>query len=174
MNRQAALIAGVAVLALAAGFGAAIWHRQPGEPQSGAAQALLAAPLNDLQNQTRTLNQYRGKVLVVNFWATWCPPCREEIPHFIEIQRQPNWKNVQFVGIALDNPSDVAGFVQEFAVNYPVLIGGVNESEMMRVLGNTSGGLPYTLIYDRDGNLREKIIGGLDKSRLERLLAPLI
>lgn len=174
MNRQAALIAGVAMLALAAGFGAAIWHRQPGESESGAAEALLAAPLNDLQNQTGTLNQYRGKVLVVNFWATWCPPCREEIPHFIEIQQQANRKNVQFVGIALDNPSEVAGFVQEFAINYPILIGGINESEMMRALGNASGGLPYTLIYDRTGQLREKIIGGLDKSRLERLLAPLI
>lgn len=174
MNRQAAFIAGVAMLALAAGFGAAIWYRQPGEPKSGAAEALLAAPLNDLQNQTRTLNQYRGKVLVVNFWATWCPPCRVEIPHFVEIQRQPNRNNVQFVGIALDNPADVASFVQEFAVNYPILIGGINESEMMRALGNASGGLPYTLIYDRDGKLKEKIIGGLDKSRLERLLAPLI
>jgi thiol-disulfide isomerase/thioredoxin len=174
MNRQAALIAGVAILALAAGFGTAIWHQQPVESKSGAAEALLAAPLHDLQNQTRTLNQYRGKILVVNFWATWCPPCREEIPHFIEIQRQPNRKNVQFVGIALDNPSDVAGFAREFAINYPILIGGINESEMMRALGNASGGLPYTLIYDRDGKLREKIIGGLDKSRLDRLLAPLI
>lgn len=174
MNRQAAFIAGVAILALVAGFGAAIWHRQPGKLESGAAAALLAAPLNDLQNQTLKLNQYRGKVLVVNFWATWCPPCREEIPHFIEIQQQLKGENVQFVGIALDNSSNVAGFVQEFAVNYPVLIGGINESEMMRSLGNASGGLPYTLIYDRQGQLKEKIIGGLDKSRLERLLAPLI
>lgn len=174
MNRQNWFIAAVAVLALAAGWGVATWYKQPGPAQPGAAEALLSAPLPDLQNQPQTLAQYRGKVLVVNFWATWCPPCREEIPFFIETQTKLGSNGLQFVGIALDNPQQVAAFIQEFAVNYPVLIGGINESEALRKLGNSGGGLPFTLIYDRSGNLREKIIGGLDKARLEQLLAPLI
>lgn len=174
INRQHWLIAAVAALALAAGFFAANWLRQPGPAQPGAAEALLSAPLKDLQGQTQTLAPYRGKILVVNFWATWCPPCREEMPVFIDAQTRFGAKGVQFVGIALDNPQQVAIFVQEFGVNYPVLIGGINESEALRQLGNPGGGLPYTLIYDRSGKLREKIIGGLDKARLERLLAPLI
>lgn len=168
------LLLAVALLALAAGIGAAIWHRQPSAPQPGAADTLLHASLPDLQNQRQTLAKYRGKVLVVNFWATWCPPCREEIPHFIETQQHLGANNVQIVGIALDNPSDVAAFAREFAVNYPILIGGIRESENMRALGNVSGGLPYTLIYDRQGQLRGKVIGRLDKTRLEQLLAPLI
>ena len=174
MNRQYWIVAAVAGLALASGLGVATWLRQPASTQPGAAEALLSAPLQDLHNQQQTLAQYRGRILVVNFWATWCPPCREEIPLFVEAQQKFGAQGLQFVGIALDNPQQVAGFVQEFGVNYPVLIGGVNESEALRKLGNSGGGLPYTLIYDRSGTLREKIIGGLDRARLEHLLAPLI
>jgi hypothetical protein len=81
---------------------------------------------------------------------------------------------VQFAGIALDHPQQVADFVQKFGVNYPIFIAHTDESENMRSLGNHGGLLPYTLIYDRNGNLQEKILGGLDKTRLERLLIPLI
>lgn len=174
MNRQNWLIAAVAALALLAGLGVANWLKQPGPTQPDAAEALLSAPLLDLQNQPQTLAQYRGKTLVVNFWATWCPPCREEIPFFIETQAKFDTKGVQFIGIALDNSQQVVAFVHEFDINYPILIGGIHESEILRQLGNPGGGLPFTLIYDRNGNLREKIIGGLDKARLEHLLNPLI
>lgn len=174
MSRQNWLIAGVAALALAMGIGIATWLRQPGPAQPGAAEALLTAPLPDLQSQPQTLAQYRGKILIVNFWATWCPPCREEVPVFVDAQTKFGPKGLQFIGIALDNPQQVTDFVREFGINYPVLIGGVNESEILRKLGNPGGGLPYTLIYDREGQLQEKIIGGLDQARLERLIAPLI
>jgi thiol-disulfide isomerase/thioredoxin len=172
MSRQNWLVAAMAALALAGGFGAASWLKQPGPAQPGAAEMLLSAPLKDLQDQPQTLGQYRGKVLVVNFWATWCPPCRAEIPAFIEMQRKFGANGLQFVGIALDSPDQVSAFAQEFGINYPVLIGGINESEALRQLGNPGGGLPYTLIYDRSGNLREKLIGGLDEARLEHLLTP--
>ncbi len=174
MNRQNWLFTGVALLALAAGVGVATWLRQPGPVQPDAAAALLAAPMSDLSNRPTSLAQYQGKVLVVNFWATWCPPCREEIPVFVDAQSKFGGKGLQFVGIALDDPRQVAGFAQEYGINYPVLIGGLNESEMLRKLGNPGGGLPYTLVYDRNGQLREKIIGGLDQARLERLITPLI
>jgi thiol-disulfide isomerase/thioredoxin len=174
--RQGAVIAGVAMLALAAGFGLSNWLKQLPTSEKGAepgvAEALLTAPMMNLENQPQKLDQYRGKVLVVNFWATWCPPCREEIPLFIQTQQELSGKGVQFAGIALDDPQQTAAFVQEFAVNYPVLIGGINESEALHNLGNPGGGLPYTLIYDRSGALREKIIGGLDKRRLQQALAP--
>lgn len=174
MKRQNWLIAAAAALALAAGIGVATWLRQPGSAQPGAAETLLVSPLPDLQNRPQALTQYEGKVLVVNFWATWCPPCREEVPVFIEAQAKHGDKGLQFVGIALDNPQKVADFVQEYGINYPILIGGINESEILRRLGNPGGGLPYTLIYGRNGQLQEKIIGGLDQARLERLIQPLI
>ncbi len=174
MTRQNQIIALVAVLALVAGFVFASRFKQPAPAQPGAAEALLTAQLKDTQEETHSLTQYRGKVLVVNFWATWCPPCREEIPLFIQAQTKFASNGLQFVGIALDNPQKVANFAQEFAINYPVLIGGINESEALRKLGDPGGGLPFTLIYDRKGNLREKVLGGLDKQRLEQLIAPLI
>lgn len=170
--RQAGLFGGVALLALAAGFALSSWLKQPGKADDGAAQALLSAPMADLQNQPQTLAQYRGKLLVVNFWATWCPPCREEIPHFVQTQTELADKGVQFVGIALDTPQQVAPFALEMNINYPLLIGGINEQEALRKLGNPSGGLPYTLIYDKTGALRERIIGGLDQPRLQQALAP--
>jgi thiol-disulfide isomerase/thioredoxin len=174
MSRQNWLLAGVAALALATGLGVATWLGQPAPAQPGAAEALLSAALPDLQNRPQTLAQHQGKVLIVNFWATWCPPCREEIPVFVEAQAKHGAKGLQFVGIALDNPRQVADFAQEYGINYPILIGGISESETLRKLGNPGGGLPYTLVYDRNGQLQEKIIGGLDQVRLERLIAPLI
>ncbi|MEW6133011.1 MAG: TlpA disulfide reductase family protein [Pseudomonadota bacterium] len=174
MNRHNWLLASAAALALLAGAGVATWLKQPGTANPGAAEALFSASLPDMQNRRQTLARYRGKVLVVNFWATWCPPCREEVPVFIRAQTEHGGKGLQFVGIALDDPARVADFVRAFGINYPVLIGGIDESETLRKLGNPGGGLPYTLIYGRDGRLREKIIGGLDRARLERLIQPLI
>ena len=174
MARQNWLLTGVAALALAAGLGVATWLRQAGPAQPDAVESLLNAELPDLQGRPQTLARYRGKVLVVNFWATWCPPCREEIPDFVKMQQEYESKGLQFVGIALDTSQQVAGFAQEFGINYPLLLGGIRESETLRGLGNPGGGLPYTLIYDRDGRLREKIMGGLDRARLERLILPLI
>ena len=159
-------------MALAVGFGLSSLLKQPGHADDNAATVLLSTPMSNLENQPQTLAQYRGKVLVVNFWATWCPPCREEIPYFIATQRELAAKGVQFVGIALDDPLQVAPYVLEMNMNYPVLIGGVNESEALRKLGNPSGGLPFTLIYDQSGQLREQIIGGLDQARLQQALAP--
>lgn len=169
MRRQDWIIAGVAALALVVGLGVALW-RKAEDPGTEAAVALLKTVLPDLQNQPTTLEQYRGKVLVVNFWATWCAPCREEIPYFVQIQRELAAKDVQFAGIALDDAVRVAAFVEETGLNYPILIGGLPASEAMRSLGNRSSGLPFTLIYDRHGKLRERILGGVDKERLQQML----
>ncbi len=173
MTRATALYIGVGLLAVFGGLIASAWQQQR-QTDSAAADHLLTAPLSDLQGHPQTLAQYRGKVLVVNFWATWCPPCREEIPHFVEMQGILAAKGVQFIGIALDTPEQIGPFLSEMNINYPVFVGGISESELMRQLGNHGGGLPYTLVYNRQGELHEKIIGGLDKTRLERLLAPYI
>jgi peroxiredoxin len=90
------------------------------------------------------------------------------------MQRELAKKGVQFAGIALDSPGQVADFAQDLGINYPILMGLATESENMRSLGNNGGGLPYTLVYDRHGNLREKILGRLDRRQLEGLVLPLI
>lgn len=174
MNSQVRAIAGVGLLALALGLGASHWLKQANGSATDAAKTLLTTPMVEIQNQSLSLDQYRGKVLVVNFWATWCPPCREEIPHFIEVQESLKEKGVQFAGIALDQPAMVTDFLRYYPINYPVLMADESIGLIMRDIGNPTKGLPYTLIYDRQGQLKEKIMGGIDKQRLQELLAPLI
>jgi thiol-disulfide isomerase/thioredoxin len=78
----------------------------------------------DLAGKAQALRQWQGKVLVLNFWAPWCPPCREEIPDFIRLQERHGQAGLQFVGVALDDPDKVAAFVDETGINYPILLGG--------------------------------------------------
>ena len=91
------------------------------------------------------MNGPRGRVLVVNFWATWCAPCREEIPGFVRLQERYGPRGLQFVGIAFDQPDKVAEFGREFRVNYPLLLGGLDTMELLRDAGNRAGVLPYGL-----------------------------
>ncbi|MGE0485036.1 MAG: TlpA family protein disulfide reductase [Gammaproteobacteria bacterium] len=109
----------------------------------------FAAP----DGSTHRLDEWAGKVLVVNFWATWCPPCLREIPAFIDLQARHGAAGLQFVGIALDQAEPVAAFVAGKGVNYPVLVGDQNVVRFMQALGNQIGGLPYTVVFDRAGEV---------------------
>jgi len=93
-------------------------------------------------------------VLVVNFWATWCPPCLKEIPAFVELQRQHGAAGLQFVGVALDAQEEVASFVAKREINYPILFGEEDVARYMQEQGNKIGALPFTLVFDRSGTLR--------------------
>lgn len=135
---------------------------------------LHATSFSDLQGTAKTIEQWQGRVLVINFWATWCPPCREEVPLFVRLQEQYGARGLQFIGIALDQPGKVAEFAHEFRVNYPLLIAGMETMELMREAGNKAGVLPYTLIIDRKGNLVGREAGGLKEPRLMQILAPLL
>ena len=90
----------------------------------------------------QALRQWQGKVLVLNFWAPWCPPCREEIPDFIRLQQRHGEAGLQFVGVALDDPDKVAAFVDETGINYPILLGGDAGAALCMAAGNRLGGLP--------------------------------
>ena len=107
----------------------------------------------DLDGNKRLLSEWQGPYLVVNFWATWCPPCLKEIPSFVELQTEFGAERVQFIGIAYDYLDAVKKFVSETEVNYPILLGGDDVAIFMRELGNKIGGLPYTAVIDADGQL---------------------
>jgi len=113
-------------------------------------------------------------VLVVNYWATWCAPCREEIPGFVRLQERYGSRGLQFVGIAIDQPDKVAEFASELRINYPLLLGGLEIIELLRQAGNRAGVLPYTLVIDRKGNLVSREPGGLKEVRLESLIQRLL
>jgi len=136
--------------------------------------AVWAARLPDLAGEEQALAQWRGEVVVLNFWAPWCPPCREEIPAFVRLQERYGERGLRFVGVALDDPVKVAEFADQNEINYPTLLGGLAAVELGRSAGNRLGGLPYTLILDRAGNPVTSITGELSETRLEGLIQPLL
>ncbi|QZA81920.1 TlpA family protein disulfide reductase [Deefgea piscis] len=129
----------------------------------------LAGSLPDLTGKPQALSQWRGKPLVINYWATWCGPCRQEMPELIELQAKYAGK-VQFIGIAIDDAAAVSAFIKPLKVNYPMLIGGNTAMEMMRGQGNLHGGLPFTVIFDAKGQKIAVELGRIKKERLDRAL----
>ncbi|MGA0023385.1 MAG: TlpA family protein disulfide reductase, partial [Burkholderiales bacterium] len=139
-----------------------------------AAAAILDGPLQTLDGATQNLSGFRGRILVINYWATWCAPCREEIPLFVRLQQEYGTKGVQFVGIAIDQPDKVRDFAREFRINYPLLIAGIDAMELSRKAGNKAGVLPYTLVLSRPGNIAASLVGGISEMRMRAQLDPLL
>ncbi len=130
--------------------------------------------LPDLEGRLRDVNEWNGRVLVVNFWATWCPPCRKEMPAFIELQERYGSQGLQFVGIALDEVDKVQDFVDTMGVDYPVLVGGDKAMQVAIDYGNGFGALPYTAIIDREGTIVAVYRGELEKEEAERVIKALL
>jgi thiol-disulfide isomerase/thioredoxin len=158
---------------------------RPGNGQSAArpgliprpTQALTVAPefsLPDLQGNEQGSAQWAGKLLVLNFWATWCPPCREEIPDFMALQEELGGKGLQFVGIAIDQADAVRDFAAAQGINYPVLIGNEQSIEMSRQLGNRFQGLPFSVIFGRDGQVIHAQAGQLRPETIREKLTGLL
>lgn len=187
-RRQWLWAIGVGIVAAGAGVGLRLWQTSPHTaaaskppappPQpataSGPGQQLWQQRWPDLQGTPQPLAQWRGKVLVVNFWATWCAPCREEIPAFIRIQNDFELQGVQFVGIALDQPDQVEPFARELKINYPLLLTGEEGLKLLPELGNPTGALPFTLVYDTDGRLLHTHLGPIAEDLLRQVLEPLL
>jgi thiol-disulfide isomerase/thioredoxin len=172
---QAALFAVVAAAALAAGLLFHPWNRDEPlvQPPASAATLMLAA-LPDLAGQSQPLSQWKGRILVINFWATWCAPCREEIPALIEVQNSLGPKGLQIVGIAIDQAARVKPYSAEMRINYPILIGELDAMDLAQRAGNQLGGLPFTVILDRSGKPVRTELGGLNREKLERIVQPLL
>lgn len=139
-----------------------------------AADAIMALRLPDLTGREQAMAQWRGKVMVVNFWATWCAPCREEVPAFVKLQAKYGPQGAQFVGVAIDQRDKVAAFAQEFGINYAVLLGGIGTVDVTRQAGNRVGALPFTVVVDRDGRIASRQLGKVKESELEALLQKLL
>ena len=158
----------LALAALAAGLWLAQTRYAPQAPAAPAAMWELGFP--DGEGRQQPLSQWRGQVVVLNFWASWCVPCREEMPDFNDLRTQFRPSGVEFVGIAIDNPANVAQFLQQMPVNYPILIGEGAARSLVKELGNPSGALPYTIVLDRNGNIVLSHLGRLPRAKLETAL----
>jgi thiol-disulfide isomerase/thioredoxin len=130
--------------------------------------------LIDLQGNSHKSAEWDGQIMVVNFWATWCPPCIREIPIFIELQETYVEQDLQFIGIAIDELDRVKRFADRMGMNYPVLIGDEQGIEIANQFGNTIGALPFTAFVNRQGDIVLRHPGELDRQEIEQIIQPLL
>ncbi|HET7921486.1 MAG TPA: TlpA disulfide reductase family protein [Gammaproteobacteria bacterium] len=177
--QTAGLVIAIVIAALAAGYGAYQWlqperstelaQQAPAQPAMSQTQA-MHLPLNDLDGNPHNLADWHGKVRLVNFWATWCPPCREEMPLLVKLQAKYAARGLQVIGIATDetDTDGVRTFTKRMLVNYPILLGDFRINAMVAGLGGNLIGLPYTLLIDRDGRIIKIHPGQLQPTETEK------
>ena len=157
-------------------------YLNPPRPISPPATTLIPQPLQiqdslpdftlpDLEGRPQKSSGWIGKVLVLNFWATWCPPCRKEMPAFMALQEELGGKGLQFVGIAIDNPDSVREFAESNPINYPILLGSEDAIKLSKVLGNRYQGLPFSVIFDRAGRVIYTRAGELSEDTIREKTA---
>ena len=153
------------------------WSRRAESREGGT--SLLRSPrpafaLEDLEGRRRAVREWDGKVLAINFWATWCPPCRREIPAFNALQKEYGARGLQFLGVAVDDPDQVRAFLQEVPVDYPVLVGEQEAMEVAVRYGNEAGVLPFTAIVDRQGRIAYLRYGELSEELAREVIESLL
>ena len=175
------ILAGALVAVIAAGGGVLANHllnggstevaqaAQAGSGQS-AVQQLWAAPVTSVDGKPQSLSLLKGHPIVVNFWASWCGPCVEEMPALSQLQREYAKKGIQFVGLGVDSEKNVQAFLQKVNVAYPVYVTGFGGADLARAFGNTAGGLPFTVVIDAKGNIRSTKLGQIDPQALKQTL----
>ena len=171
MNRRNMLYGSAAALAGIAGATMAWWKFQPHQVEAGPAQtgavgaagsasdAFWSLNFDTPDGKNLSMSSFRGKLLLVNFWATWCPPCVEELPLLDYFYQENRDKNLQIVGLAVDQPSAVRTWLQSKPLHFPVGMAGLGGTELSKSLGNIAGSLPFTAVFSASGELLHRKIG---------------
>ena len=162
------LIAVTALVAVTAGV--ILSNPEPAMDQDAALiaqRAIFTAP----DGERFSVDSWAGQYRIVNFWATWCPPCLEEIPLFIRLQERFVDNNVTFIGIAVDKVDLVRSFVEANGVNYPILVGSGDALEVSKIMGNYRAGLPYTVFLDPNGVILERHFGVVPESKIAEFVS---
>ncbi len=166
-NRRAWLMGGVAGVAALAGAGVALRRYQP-QPMTPAAEAALwALDLATPDGGSLRMASFRGKPLLLNFWATWCPPCVEELPLLSRFYAENSRKGWQVLGLAVDQRDPVNRFLARDPVTFPVALAGLAGVDLGKALGNLSGGLPFTVVLGSDGLVAQRKMGKVSPEDLQ-------
>lgn len=166
LNRRTLWMTGLAAAAGAAGMGVAWWRYQPRPVGTEAEATFWASQFEGPSGEAVDLAAWRGKPLLVNFWATWCPPCVEELPLLNAFYRAHAARGWQVLGLAVDQPSAVRSFLQKLPLDFPVGMAGLAGTQLSRELGNPTGGLPYTVVMGADGAVLHRKIGKVSETDL--------
>ena len=169
-RRQWIMIGGISLLALLAGVFSSQWISQTGLASDPSIKAFFANPWQTPDGKPANSENWHRKVLVVNFWASWCPPCVEEMPALDKIAQEYASKNVLIVGIGIDSPSNIREFLQKTPVSYPIVIGGLEGSNLSKQMGNTQGALPYTVVINSKGKSIYTKLGKISEEELKKAI----
>ena len=164
MKRRPLIYGAVAATAAAAGLGLAWWARRPA---AGGDPAFWGLQLDTPSGSPLNLASLRGKPLLVNFWATWCPPCIEELPLIERFYQQNKARGWQVLAIAIDQPSAVRQWLQRSPLSFAVALGGLEGSELSKRLGNANGGLPFSVVFSASGEAQARKLGQLSEADLQ-------
>jgi len=173
MKRNVLLFGAFALLFASIGVYFGAKHHSPAASESPAVATFFAQQMEDSTGKMHTLGEYQGQTLIVNFWATWCAPCVEEMPELTELQTELAGKNIQILGIGIDSPSNIREFAAKYKITYPLYIAGLTGSELSRQFGNQAGGLPFTVIIGPKGDVRKTYLGRLKMDQLRADIAAL-
>lgn len=167
-KRNIGLFLGVACIFTAIGAYTSLKKHELLSVQSTAVANLFATSLPDINKKTQPLSQWKGKTLLVNFWATWCAPCVKEMPELSELQLEAAKKNIQIIGIGIDSAANITEFALKYQFSYPLYIADTNAIDIARQFGNASDGLPFTVLIDDKGQVKKSYLGRLKLEELKQ------